>query len=130
MEAAGRVMPSFAGIKFTDTNLEMGVKCVAAGGGAFSVFLGCDYVLAGAFALGFDSAIATSLNILPGLCGRILQEVKSGSVEKGRLAQNTLNRAAQAITENGEEVTPVTLRCLPADRCLKGVFLQGNGFPQ
>ncbi|XP_034246070.1 N-acetylneuraminate lyase-like [Thrips palmi] len=104
MEAAGSALPMFAGIKFTDTNLEMGVHCVAAGGAAYSVFLGCDYVLAGAFALGFNSAIATSLNVLPGLCARILQDVKTGRVEEARLAQNTLNRAAQAITLNGKWV--------------------------
>lgn len=104
MEAAAVAIPTFAGVKFTDTNLEMGVKCLGAGGGALRVFLGCDYVLAGAFALGLDSAIATSLNILPGLCGTILQEAQAGSAEKARLAQNTLNRAAQAVTENGKWV--------------------------
>lgn len=104
MGAAAQAIPTFAGIKFTDTNLEMGIQCVAVDGGAHSVFLGCDYVLAGAFALGFDSSIATCLNLLPGLCNRILGSVQKGDVQDARAAQNTLNKAAQAITKNGKWV--------------------------
>lgn len=104
MTSAARAIPTFAGIKFTDTNLEMGIKCVRQDGGAHSVFLGCDYVLAGAFALGFSSSIATCLNLLPRLCNRILQAVQKGSVLEAREAQDTLNKAAQAITKNGKWV--------------------------
>ncbi|KAK3911015.1 N-acetylneuraminate lyase [Frankliniella fusca] len=104
MSAAAQAIPTFAGIKFTDTNLEMGIKCVRQDGGAHSVFLGCDYVLAGAFALGFSSSIATCLNLLPRLCNRILDSVQRGSVLEAREAQDTLNKAAQAITKNGKWV--------------------------
>lgn len=102
MTAAAKAIPNFAGVKFTDTNLEMGVQSVVVDGGVHSVFLGCDFVLAGAFALGFDSSIATGLNVLPRLCCRILSSVQEGRVEDARAAQLLLNQAAQAITKNGK----------------------------
>jgi hypothetical protein len=44
LAAASREIPTFAGAKYTDNNLEEGTKCLAVENGTLSFFLGCDHV--------------------------------------------------------------------------------------
>lgn len=137
-EIVGKI-PNFVGIKYTDKNMEQGLRAVKANAGNFAVFLGCDQVrkqkilvwvdftlskkyftlsfcisktppfshpfvfqvMAGAFSLGFDSAIATSLNMFPYLGLNILKSVQESNVEEARENQTKLNKAIEIITRNG-----------------------------
>jgi hypothetical protein len=44
LAAAAHDIPTFAGAKYTDNNLEEGTQCLAVKGGNLSLFLGCDHV--------------------------------------------------------------------------------------
>lgn len=95
-------IPNFVGIKFTSKNMEEGGRALKANGGKFAVFLGCDQVMAGAYVLGFDSAIATSLNMFPQLGIDILESIKKGDIQQAREKQDKLNGVIEIVTRNGE----------------------------
>ncbi|KAF2898790.1 hypothetical protein ILUMI_07384 [Ignelater luminosus] len=97
----GDKIPTFKGIKFTSTLLDEGVAAVKAQDRKFTVFLGADTIMAGAYTLGFDSAIATTLNIFPEHGQRILQCIKEGNITDAQSIQDELNAAIEAITKNG-----------------------------
>jgi hypothetical protein len=58
-------------------------------------------VLAGALALGFDSAIATSLNMLPRASIDILEAMRNNRPKEALQEQRKLSQAINAITCNG-----------------------------
>ncbi|XP_073992262.1 N-acetylneuraminate lyase-like isoform X2 [Rhodnius prolixus] len=99
-------VPTFAGIKFTHTNLEEGARCLKAGNEHdVAVFLGADQLLSAATTLGFDSAIATTLNLWPELLNEIQLNIKSGKVQKAMDGQKELTRKIACITKHGNWVT-------------------------
>lgn len=59
--------------------------------------------MVGAYALGFNSAIATTLNIYPELNGSILKNMQVGKVGAARNYQMKLNQCIQHITANGKK---------------------------
>lgn len=87
MQLARKEIPSFTGIKFTSGDLEKGIQCLKHG----QVFLGSDTILVGALALGFESAIMTSLNINPEISLKIIELMKKEKVAEARIQQNILN---------------------------------------
>jgi len=97
----GDKIPTFCGIKFTSTTLDEGLSAVKANDGKFAVFLGADSIMAGAYALGFDSAIATTFNMFAQHGQQILQAIKDGNVSEGQTTQDELNSAINIITKNG-----------------------------
>ncbi|KAF5303604.1 hypothetical protein FQA39_LY09851 [Lamprigera yunnana] len=97
-------IPTFSGIKFTSTVLDEGYTALTANSGKYSVFLGADTIMAGAYALGFDSAIVTTLNIFPQYGQQILQCIKDGNISEAQAKQNDLNAAIEIITRNGSWV--------------------------
>jgi hypothetical protein len=44
LATAAHDIPTFAGAKYTDNNLEEGTQCLAVENGTLSFFLGCDHV--------------------------------------------------------------------------------------
>ncbi|KAL3287915.1 hypothetical protein HHI36_002371 [Cryptolaemus montrouzieri] len=109
MKAIVDVVPTFCGIKFTSTCLDEGHSAHQVYDGNYPVFLGADNVLAGAFTLGFDSAIATTLNILPQLSIDILNAINISDLKKARDRQEKLNTIIEIITQNGDWVP--TMKC-------------------
>lgn len=101
MELARREIPSFVGIKYTSGDLEKGLPCLKHG----QVFLGSDTILSGALALGFTSAIMTSLNINPEISLKIIKLMQEGKVVEAREQQNLLNDFVQKALKNGKRRT-------------------------
>ncbi|EFA04261.2 N-acetylneuraminate lyase isoform X2 [Tribolium castaneum] len=99
-DSVGKI-PTFHGIKFTSTALDEGVAAVEANGGKYAVFLGADQLMAGAFTLGFDSAIATSLNMFPQLGVKILDAVKQSKLNSARETQQLLTKVCSVVTKHG-----------------------------
>lgn len=97
MASAKREIPSFAGIKYTSGDLEKGLLCLPEG----QVFLGADTILVGGVALGFESAIMTTLNIKPEWSIEIVNLMKAGEVEKARKIQLKLNGFIQSTLKAG-----------------------------
>ncbi|CAH0551873.1 unnamed protein product [Brassicogethes aeneus] len=94
-------IPTFSGIKFTSVNLEEGMEAVRANNRSFAVFLGADTLTAGAMAMGFDSAISTTLNIFPQLSIDIMNFLKSSKIQEAKETQDKLSTLTSIITKNG-----------------------------
>uniref|UniRef100_A0A023F7H9 N-acetylneuraminate lyase n=1 Tax=Triatoma infestans TaxID=30076 RepID=A0A023F7H9_TRIIF len=102
---ACREVPTFAGIKFTHTDLEEGSRCLKVSNDReTAVFLGADQLLSAATMLGFDSAIATTLNLWPELLNEIQSNVKSGKIQEAMDGQNELSQKILCITRHGNWV--------------------------
>jgi N-acetylneuraminate lyase len=99
-DSVGKI-PTFHGIKFTSTALDEGVAAVKANSGKYAVFLGADQLMAGAYTLGFDSAIATTLNMFPQLGIDILEAVKQSKLDKAKKTQDTLTQVCSVVTKHG-----------------------------
>jgi Dihydrodipicolinate synthase/N-acetylneuraminate lyase len=67
-----------------------------------TIFTLCVQVLVGAFALGCDSAIATSLNMLPSPSFKILAAMRSNLPSEALQEQKKLSDVIRVITRNGK----------------------------
>ncbi|KAF7283997.1 hypothetical protein GWI33_022814 [Rhynchophorus ferrugineus] len=99
-QSVGQI-PTFHGIKYTSNDLAEGYNALKAAGGRYAVFLGADTLVEPAFALGFDSAIATGLNILPGHFVKIVEAVQENRICDARTIQEKLTAACKVITKDG-----------------------------
>ena len=98
MEVAKKEIPNFCGIKFTSGDLEKGLPCLEHG----QVFLGSDTLLCGAIALGFESAIMTTLNIHPDISIKIVEFMKEGNIQEARNHQMKLNKLVKYYLETSK----------------------------
>lgn len=98
MKEAKKEIPNFCGIKFTSGDLEKGLPCLEYG----QVFLGSDTLLCGAIALGFESAIMTTLNINPDISIKIVEFMKEGNIEEARKHQMALNKLVNSYLEQSK----------------------------
>lgn len=103
LEKADRV-PTLVGLKFTNNDLGIGASCLTVGSGKFAVFLGSDTILAAAMALGFDSAIGTTLNMLAKQNIDIKTAMDAGDVKRASEAQKILTSAVKSISKHGSWV--------------------------
>lgn len=102
-------IPNFVGIKYTSGDLAEGVDCLKQGR---SIFLGADTILVGAVALGFDSAIMTSLNICPELAIEIMDHMKKSEVSQAAIVQAKLSAKVKEILAVGGRIYPFGMSAL------------------
>lgn len=84
---AKKEIPNFAGIKFSSGDIEKALPCLNNG----QVFIGSNTILIGALALGFNSAIMTSLNVFPEPAVKMMKYFNSGEWDKAQEQQRILN---------------------------------------
>lgn len=89
---AKKEIPNFAGIKFSSGDIEKALPCLKNG----QVFIGPNTILCGALALGFNSAIMTSLNVFPEPSVKMLKYFDEGQWDKAQEQQKILNDFIQA----------------------------------
>lgn len=94
-------VPTLVGLKFTNNDLAVGAGCVKVAGGKYAVFLGSNTTLAAAMTLGFDSAITSSLNMLPKENMSILTAFQRGDIKTASEAQSVLGAVIGAISKHG-----------------------------
>ncbi|XP_076673604.1 N-acetylneuraminate lyase [Andrena cerasifolii] len=104
LESLGEKLPTFVGIKFTSSNLEEGARALHAGNRKYVIFLGNDQLIGAACALGMDSFIATSINMLPELAQEILAQGGEGNSIGAREKQEQLSKVVIAISRHGSWV--------------------------
>lgn len=97
-ELAEKEVPSFCGIEFASGELDEGVACLKPGR---TVLLGADTVLTGGLALGFESAILTTLNVFPGLPQKIFEHMHNNNVQEANAVQIQLNERIHKICPRG-----------------------------
>ncbi|XP_028134146.1 N-acetylneuraminate lyase [Diabrotica virgifera virgifera] len=94
-------IPNFRGIKYTSTDLEGGIAARRASGSQSAVFLGADTLLASAYTMGYDSAIATSLNMMPQHAIKIVKAIRENNIDEAKRLQNLLTDAVNIIIKDG-----------------------------
>ncbi|XP_076268738.1 N-acetylneuraminate lyase-like isoform X2 [Rhynchophorus ferrugineus] len=109
LEMASGQIPNLKGIKYTSNDLAGGYAALQAVNGRYTVFIGGDYLIEPAFALGFDSAIATSMNVLPRYSIEMLQSVKESNLEKAKSLQQNLTRFVDTLKKYGSKVSGMKL---------------------
>ncbi|XP_031634646.1 N-acetylneuraminate lyase-like [Contarinia nasturtii] len=91
-------VPTFCGIKYTCGDMEIGVQLIKEGR---NILLGADTILWGAFSLGFDAAILTTLSICPEASCGIYKHFVNNNQEEGLKAQRKLNQRIASILAKG-----------------------------
>lgn len=89
---AKKEIPNFAGIKYSSGDLEKALPCLNNG----QVLIGSNTILIGALALGFNSAIMTSLNVFPEPSVKMMKYFNSGEFYKAQEQQRVLNDFIQS----------------------------------
>jgi N-acetylneuraminate lyase len=80
-------VPTFAGLKFSDSRLHELQLCRRFRGGALDVAFGVDEMLLGAVALGVRAAVGATYNFAAPLYRRMLDAHARGDVERARADQ-------------------------------------------
>lgn len=104
LKVGGAKIPTLAGVKLTYNNLEEGSRCLEVENGEYALFLGNDQLLAAAYFIGFDSSIATTLNMFADLVINIQKKADSGENAEALALQKKLTKAVLAITKYGSWV--------------------------
>lgn len=97
---AGRI-PTLAGIKYTSSDLVDFERCVAAGGGRFKLFWGCDEALLAGLALGAHGAIGSTYNFAAAETRQVIAAFRQGDFAAAREAQLKVVRLVDAIARHG-----------------------------
>ncbi|MBM3841082.1 MAG: N-acetylneuraminate lyase [Verrucomicrobia bacterium] len=87
LERAPALIPTLAGLKFTNPDLMAFQLCLAAGGGRFDVAYGCDEWLLAALALGAKGAVGSTYNFAAPLYRRMWTAFTAGDLETARQEQ-------------------------------------------
>ncbi|HRN55211.1 MAG TPA: dihydrodipicolinate synthase family protein [Agriterribacter sp.] len=87
LEQAGRLIPSFAGIKFTSPELHEYQACLNAAGKKYDILYGTDEMLLGALAVGAKGYIGSTYNFLPPLYRQLRESFDSGDLQQARALQ-------------------------------------------
>lgn len=87
MELASREIPTFAGIKFTQVNLDDYAKCVAFDQGSYDILFGVDEMLVDSLPLGAKGWVGSTYNHLAPLYYQVIGHHRSGELEKARALQ-------------------------------------------
>lgn len=93
-DLAEKEIPSFCGIKFSNNDLNEGSACLKPGR---KVFLGSNTVFCAALALGFDSAILVSLNVIPEYAQEVYAAVRENRWKDAQAAQEQLTTRFNAF---------------------------------
>ena len=84
---AEKSIPTFAGLKFTNSDLMAFQQLLNHGNGKFDVVWGFDEFLMAALVLGAKGAVGSTYNFAAPLYQRIIAAVKSGDLVKARVEQ-------------------------------------------
>lgn len=84
---ARRLVPNFAGVKFSNLDLVELQRCIGLDDGSVNVLFGCDEMLMAAQSLGIDGAVGSTYNYLSPLYGRILRAFAKGDMAEAQVLQ-------------------------------------------
>eukprot|EP00118_Oscarella_pearsei_P014354 m.122525 g.122525 ORF g.122525 m.122525 type:complete len:234 (+) comp37791_c0_seq3:650-1351(+) len=88
LEASSRV-PTLAGVKFTEYNLDLFARCLNLDNKRYEMMYGRDEQLLGAMAMGAKGCIGSTYNFTGTLCGRIFAAFKKGDLASAQMEQVT-----------------------------------------
>ena len=80
-------IPSFAGVKFSNTDLVELQRCRALDDGSLNILFGCDEMLLAALSLGVDGAVGSTYNYLAPLYRKVIDAFEVGDIDEARRFQ-------------------------------------------
>lgn len=101
MRQAAERVPTFAGVKYSHTDLVTLQQCLAVREGALEVLFGVDEMLLAAVALGVRGGVGSTYNFAAPLYNRMLAAAAAGDWPAARLLQRQSVELVRAIEEFG-----------------------------
>jgi N-acetylneuraminate lyase len=101
LESATKRVPTFAGMKFSDGDMQDFGRCVTLAGGRMDLFFGKDEVLLAALALGCRAAIGSTYNYASAVYQSLLKAFDAGDLAAARTAQGHSRRLVQIMEQFG-----------------------------
>ncbi len=101
MQRAAERIPSFAGLKFTSTDLMRLQNCLDFDNGRYNVLFGTDEVLLAALALGVTGGVGSTYNYAAPLYLRLLEAFERGDLKAARREQRKSVELVKAIVDRG-----------------------------
>ena len=98
---AMKVVPNFAGVKFTDTNMYLFQQLIDLSDGGINAISGPDEMCLAAMAMGSDAAIGTTYNIMPKLFLQMRESFDNGDMNAAMQCQVRANRVISALLKVG-----------------------------
>jgi N-acetylneuraminate lyase len=117
-------IPNFAGVKFSDHALHGAMSCARIDPARLDVFLGKDEMLLGGLAMGMESVIGGTYNLLSPLARGIMSAFDEGDMRRAQDCQSKMNQCISIFGKHGGLVgvkaamTLIGLDCGPVRRPL------------
>lgn len=80
-------IPNFAGVKFSNHSLHGAMSCARVDPARLEVFLGKDKILLGGLAMGMESVIGGTYNLLSPLARMIMSALDEGDIRRAQECQ-------------------------------------------
>jgi len=101
LPAAGKRIPTLAGVKFTHDDLMDFARCCRLEGGRFEMLFGVDQILLAGLAMGACGGIGTTYNLAGPLYNRIVRAYRAGDLAAARDDQARAIEMIAAMTRFG-----------------------------
>jgi N-acetylneuraminate lyase len=101
LKFAGKRIPNFAGIKFTDEDLMCYCQCLKFENGRFNILFGRDEILLAALALGATGAVGSTYNYMAPIYHKVIAAFKNGNLETARSHQLAAMRIIAVMSAHG-----------------------------
>lgn len=99
LESAQRRIATFAGVKYTNSDLTELQRALAYDGGRFDILWGCDEALLAGLALGCRGAVGSTYNFAAPIYHRVMRAFEAGDLEEARRQQE---RSVQMVGTIGQ----------------------------
>jgi len=101
LEQAREVLPTLAGLKFTNPDLVQLQECLTSTAGDFNILFGCDEILLSGLMFGCPGAVGSTYNFAFPLYQRIIDALERNDLESAREDQATAVRMIRTLQKYG-----------------------------
>lgn len=115
LERHADLIPTLAGVKHSSPDIVEFERCVAAGGGRFRAYWGCDEALTAGLVLGAAGGIGSTYNFAAPRAREVIAAFEAGDMPRAREAQQGLVRLVDVLARHGY------LRASKAVMAIKGI---------
>lgn len=98
---AEKIIPNFAGVKFTHFDLYDMQQCIAYGNGKFEILHGYDEILLCGLSLGIKSAVGSTYNYMPSVYHKIREAFDNGDMKLAREYQQISVKIVRLLIKHG-----------------------------
>ncbi|MFM7206394.1 MAG: dihydrodipicolinate synthase family protein [Planctomycetaceae bacterium] len=123
LERHGDQIPTLEGVKHSSPDIVDFERCVAAGGGRFRIYWGCDEALMAGLALGATGGIGSTYNFAAPLARGVIEAFEAGDLSRARALQIRTVRLVDVLARHAY------LRASKAVMAMQGVDVGSMRLP-